>query len=146
MQDNVRDPKLTMSDGLYRFDHPDSDIFLPRPIRKSSVATLGDYIQQLREVSNKPNECDKSCQSDKSCESNQRDCGGSQHANADNNNFQHICPNNPIITCNCGNPNDCPELGDDPDKQSNEYGNKRCPSSGRICNDSVCPGECKGDG
>lgn len=86
MQDNIRNPKLTVSDGLYRFDHPDSDIFLPRPVRTTSVRTLGDYIRHMQEVSEQSNESDKSSQSDKS----------------DNPNFQHICPNNPLRTCNCG--------------------------------------------
>ena len=67
MQDNIRDPKLTMSDGLYRFDHPDSDIFLPRPVRTASVRTLGDYIRHLQEVPEQPDE------SNKSSESNQPD-------------------------------------------------------------------------
>jgi hypothetical protein len=56
--------------------------------------------------------------------------------------FDHICPNNPILTCNCSDPNACAELGNDPD---NQHGNKRCPESGRICHESVCPNECLGD-
>ena len=129
-----------LPDRLYGEHYPDSFLDVPRSIRQSSGTTLGDYIRHLQEVSNQPN---KPCFA---CEPSQPDCGGSQHANADNNNFQHICPNNPILTCNCGNPNDCPELGNDPDQQSNEFGNKRCPDSNRICNTAVCPGECKGDG
>jgi hypothetical protein len=32
--------------------------------------------------------------------------------------FQHICPNNPILTCNCTDPRFCAELGSDPDGNS----------------------------
>jgi hypothetical protein len=31
--------------------------------------------------------------------------------------FEHICPNNPILTCNCTDPKFCAELGNDPDRQ-----------------------------
>jgi hypothetical protein len=31
--------------------------------------------------------------------------------------FDHICPNNPILTCNCTDPKFCVELGNDPDRQ-----------------------------
>ena len=96
MQNNIRNPKLTMSDGLYRLDHPDSDIFLPRPVRTDSVRTLGDYIRHMQEVPEQPNESDKSSESQQSSEP---DCGGAHH---DNPNYQHVCPNNPLRTCNCG--------------------------------------------
>jgi hypothetical protein len=58
-------------------------------------------------------------------------------------NFDHICPNNPILTCNCTDPKFCAELGNDPDNIVD--GNKQCPDSGLICNDRVCPNECLGD-
>jgi hypothetical protein len=57
--------------------------------------------------------------------------------------FDHICPNNPILTCNCTDPKFCAELGSNPDNIVD--GNKRCPDSGLICNDRVCPNECLGD-
>ena len=98
MQNNDRNPNVTVSDGLYRYDHPDSDIFLPRPVRESNVSTLGDYIRHLQES-------DK--QSDKP----------SVPSQPIESNFEHICPNNPILTCNCADPNACAELGDDPDSQ-----------------------------
>jgi hypothetical protein len=62
------------------------------------VATLGDYIQQLQEVDKQP---DQSCVACVAPESN----------------FDHICPNNPILTCNCTDPKFCAELGNDPDRQ-----------------------------
>jgi hypothetical protein len=88
------------------------------------MATLGDYIRHLQEV-------DK--QSDKSCVA----------CVAPESKFDHICPNNPILTCNCTDPNACAELGNDPDNIVD--GNKRCPDSGLICNNRVCPNECLGD-
>lgn len=86
MQGNVGKPKLTVSDGLYRLDHPDSDLFLPGSVWATSVRTLGDYIRHLQEVdeqsdkSNQSSEPNKSCQSDKQHCSCTNDCSGSQHA------------------------------------------------------------------
>lgn len=119
MQDRNRDPNLKLSDGLYRLDHPDSDLFLSRPLRSTSVATLGDYYEQLRQVSN---ECNQSSIADKSNQSyyserlhpvansntsdNSSDCDGGHHdrsSDTDNDNFQHVCVNNPIRICNCSN-------------------------------------------
>lgn len=78
MQNNIRKPKLTVSDGLYRLDHPDSDIFLSRPVRTTSVRTLGDYIRHMQEVGNESDKSCFACQSEQSCQSN--DCSGSHHA------------------------------------------------------------------
>ena len=80
------------------------------------MATLGDYIRHLQEV-------DK--QSNKSSESNK-----------------------PPISCKF-----CYDIGYDASGQqctcaeqpSNTDGNKRCPDSGRICNERDCPDECLGD-
>jgi hypothetical protein len=114
----------TMPDRLYGEHYPDSFLDMPRPVRESSVATLGDYIRHLQEV-------DK--QSDQPCVA----CEPLESG------FEHICPNNPILTCNCTDPKFCAELGNDPDNIVD--GNKRCPDSGLICNDRVCPNECLGD-
>jgi hypothetical protein len=65
------------------------------------VATLGDYIQQLREVGKQSDQPCFACEPSKSDESK----------------FDHICPNNPILTCNCTDPKYCAELGNDPDRQ-----------------------------
>jgi hypothetical protein len=62
------------------------------------MATLGDYIRHLQKVDKQPN---KSCVACEPVESN----------------FDHICPNNPILTCNCTDPKFCAELGSDPDRQ-----------------------------
>ena len=151
MSSKYTNSDLKLRDGLYRLDHPDSDLFLSRPIRKSGMGLVDHYNEYLREKRNESNKCSVSYQSDQSSESDQRsqpDCGGSHHANTDNPNFQHICPNNPILTCNCGDPNDCPELGDDPDNQHvkpNKYGNIVCPDSGKLCSINVCDKGCKGD-
>jgi hypothetical protein len=69
------------------------------------VATLGDYIRHLQEV-------DK--QSDKPCFA----------CVAPESNFEHICPNNPILTCNCTDPKYCAELGNDPDRQYRDPADK----------------------
>jgi hypothetical protein len=53
----------------------------------------------MQEVSEQPNESDKSSESNQSQQSNESDCGGAHH---DNPNYQHVCPNNPLRTCNCG--------------------------------------------
>lgn len=105
MQNNNRDPKLTMSDGLYRFDHPDSDIFLPRPVRTTSVRTLGDYIRHMQEIGNKSDQSCFACQpnqSEQSCKPD--DCAGSHHATC-------CCATSNEQSCNksCGEPsdNDC---------------------------------------
>jgi hypothetical protein len=62
------------------------------------VATLGDYIRHLQEVDK---QSDQPCIACEPVESN----------------FSHICPNNPILTCNCTDPKFCAELGNDPDRQ-----------------------------
>ena len=62
------------------------------------MATLGDYIRHLQEVDK---QSDKPCVACEPLESN----------------FDHICPNNPILTCNCTDPKFCAELGNDPDRQ-----------------------------
>jgi hypothetical protein len=124
MQNNDRNANSTMPDRLYGEHYPDAFLDVPRPVRESSVSTLGDYIRHLQEV-------DK--QSDKPCVA----CEPVESS------FDHICPNNPILTCNCTDPKYCAELGNDPDNLVD--GNKRCPDSGLICNDRVCPDECLGD-
>jgi len=86
MQNDHRNPKLAMSDGLYRFDHPDSDIFLPRPVRPTSIRTLGDYIGYLRkndEQSNKPCFACEPNQSEQSDCASSCDCSGAHHAKCD---------------------------------------------------------------
>ncbi len=62
------------------------------------MATLGDYIRHLQEVNQQPDQPCVACVAPES-------------------NFDHICPNNPILTCNCTDPRFCAELGNDPDRQ-----------------------------
>ena len=115
-----------LRDWLYGEHYPDSFLDVPGPLRSTSVATLGDYIKHLQKIDR---------QSYQSGESG----------------FSHVCPNNPILTCNCANPTDCSELRPDGDQPSGDStakridGNKQCPDSGRICNDRVCPNTCQGD-
>jgi hypothetical protein len=107
-----------MPDRLYGEHYPDAFLDVSRPVRESSVATLGDYIRHLQEV-------DK--QSDKPCVA----CEPAESS------FDHICPNNPILTCNCTDPKFCAELGDN--------GWIKCPDSGKLCSVIDCPDGCKGD-
>jgi hypothetical protein len=89
----------TMPDRLYGEHYPDSFLYVSGSIRDSDVATLGDYIRHLQEVdkqSNQPNVANQPIESS----------------------FEHICPNNPILTCNCTDPKYCAELGNDPDGNS----------------------------
>lgn len=139
MQDIKRNPNLKLSDGLYRFDHPDSDLFLSRPLWSASVHTLGDYYQHLCEKRDQRVEssfADQSNQPDikfssgnvTSTNGNSTDCNGGQHAyvdnsDDDNNNFQHICVHNPIRTCNCGNK--CADIDFEPTK----YAQRQDPST-----------------
>jgi hypothetical protein len=115
-----------MSDRLYGEHYPDSFLDMPKSIRTTRYRPVDDNDKYVREERKQSHESDIACESSKSNESK----------------FDHICPNNPILTCNCADPNACAELGNDPDSQ---HGNKRCPESGRICHESVCPNECLGD-
>jgi hypothetical protein len=121
-----------LPDRLYGEHYPDSFLDVSGSVRESSVATLGEYIKQLQEVDKQSDQPCVACEPSKSSESP----------------FEHVCPNNPILTCNCSNPNECAELGNDPDGASEEKGrdgNKICPESGKACNERSCPNECLGD-
>jgi hypothetical protein len=116
----------SMPDRLYGEHYPDSFLDMPRPIRTASVATLGDYIRHLQEVDKQSDQSSVASQPIESC-------------------FEHICPNNPILTCNCTDPKFCAELGNDPDNTGNDNGNRVCPDSGKLCHTNTCPNECLGD-
>jgi hypothetical protein len=98
MSDIKPTTNTTMPDRLYGEHYPDSFIDMPRPVREPNVATLGDYIRHLQEVNQQPDQSNVAGQPVES-------------------NFEHICPNNPILTCNCVDPKFCAELGNDPDRQ-----------------------------
>jgi len=119
MPSNKPTTNSSMPDRLYGEHYPDSFLDVPQPVRTTRVATLGDYIQQLREVSDKPNQRDESCFACKPSES-------------------HQCPNNSILTCNCADDKFCAE-------QPNDNGWFTCPDSGKLCNILTCPDGCKGD-
>jgi hypothetical protein len=104
-----------LPDRLYGEHYPDSFLDVSRSVRESSVATLGDYIRHLQEVGKQPDQSCVACEPGKSSEST----------------YDHICPNNPILTCNCVDPKYCAELGSDPDRNYNDKydGNEdRCPN------------------
>jgi len=111
----------SLPDRLYGEHYPDSFLDMPRPVRTTSFWAMGNDARYVQEVGKQP---DQSCVAPESS-------------------FDHICPNNPILTCNCTDPKFCAELGNNPDNVVD--GNKRCPDSGLICNDRVCPNECLGD-
>jgi hypothetical protein len=90
-----------LPDRLYGEHYPDSFLDVPRSVRESNVATLGDYIRHLQEVGQQPDQPSVASEPSKSSEST----------------YDHICPNNPILTCNCTDPKFCAELGNDPDRQ-----------------------------
>lgn len=108
-----------MPDRLYGEHYPDSFLDVSQPVRTTRVATLGDYIQQLREVSDKSDQRDESCFACKPSE-------------------PHQCPNNSILTCNCADDKFCAE-------QPNDNGWLKCPESGKLCSVIDCPDGCKGD-
>jgi hypothetical protein len=87
-----------LPDRLYGEHYPDSFLDVSRPVREPNVATLGDYIRHLQKVDKQSNQSCVACVAPES-------------------NFSHICPNNPILTCNCTDPKFCAELGNDPDRQ-----------------------------
>jgi hypothetical protein len=104
----------TMPDRLYGEHYPDSFLDVSRSVRESNVATLGDYIRHLQEVNQQSDQSNVASQPVESS-------------------FDHICPNNPILTCNCTDPKFCAELGNDPDRQYRDVpdanGNEdRCPN------------------
>jgi hypothetical protein len=119
MQNNDRNSNSTMPDRLYGEHYPDSFLDMPRPVRESNVATLGDYIRHLQEVDKQPDQSNVASQSVESS-------------------FEHICPNNPILTCNCTDPKFCAE-------QPDNNGWIKCPDSGKLCSVIDCPDGCKGD-
>ena len=90
-----------MPDRLYGEHYPDAFIDVPGSVRAAPVATLGDYIRHLQEVDKQSDKPCVACVAPKSNEST----------------YDHICPNNPILTCNCTDPKFCAELGSDPDRQ-----------------------------
>ena len=73
---------------------------------------MDDRDRHVRKVSEQSDKSDISYQSDQS----------------DNPNFQHVCPNNPLRTCNCSGP--CAdkdfEPTDSPTKGQDEFGGGPC--------------------
>jgi hypothetical protein len=95
------------------------------------VATLGDYIKQLREIDNKRNECD---QPNIANQSNQSDNESTSATSAPSSSA--ISGSNAFTSSDCSTDNQF---------KPNELGNIKCPDSGRICTTTDCPDECRGD-
>jgi hypothetical protein len=74
---------------------------MPQPILTSHHKLMDDngkYVRKERQQSDQP-------------------CFACEPSKSDESKFDHICPNNPILTCNCADPKFCAELGNDPDRQ-----------------------------
>ena len=113
-----------MPDRLYGEHYPDSFLDVSRPVRTTGFWAMGNDARYVQEIGKQPDQPCFACEPSKSNESS----------------FEHICPNNPILTCNCADPNACAELGSDPDN-----GNRICPDSGKLCHTDTCPDKCLGD-
>lgn len=123
MQNNDRNADAILSDRLYGEHYPDSFLDLPQPIWHSSLRTLDDYIGRLHEVNQQPHQSYVACVPAQPS-------------------FEHICPNNPILTCNCTDPKYCAELSSNA-RQSSTF--IKCPDSGKLCTRIDCSEGCKGD-
>ena len=123
MQNNDRNSNATMSDRLYGEHYPDSFLDLPQPIRTASFWVMGNNARYVQEIGQQPHQSYVACVPAQPS-------------------FQHICPNNPILTCNCTDPKYCVELGDNAEQSSSFI---KCPDSGKLCSRIDCPNGCKGD-
>jgi hypothetical protein len=94
----------SLPDRLYGEHYPDSFIDMPKSILTSRYQLVDDNDKHLREERQQSDQPCFACEPSKSDESK----------------FDHICPNNPILTCNCTDPKYCAELGSDPDGASAE--------------------------
>lgn len=88
----------SLPDRLYGEHYPDSFIYMSGSVRSTSFWAMGNDARYVQEINQQP---DKPCVACQPIESS----------------FEHICPNNPILTCNCTDPKFCAELGNDPDRQ-----------------------------
>jgi hypothetical protein len=92
----------SLPDRLYGEHYPDSFIDMPKSILTSRYQLVDDndkYVREERQQSDQP-------------------IFSSESSKPDESKFDHICPNNPILTCNCTDPKYCAELGSDPDGTS----------------------------
>ena len=90
---------LELRDGLYRLDHPDSDLFLPRPVRAADMGRMDDHGRLMREIADKSNKPHVANQPAKPSEP------------------RHVCARHPERTCNCTGS----ECGDDDDDWIRSY-------------------------
>ena len=134
-----------LRDGLYRLDHPDSDLFLSRPVRATDMDRMDDHGRLMREIadkSNKPNVASQPVEP------------------------RHVCARHPERTCNCSG-NECGDDDDDwirtytdravahfhrIDRQRNskyigrqfpvrtvpQHGHFECPVDGKACGSEWC--------
>lgn len=128
MPTNQPTTNIELSNRIHREHYSNSNINLSNSILASRYGRLDNNDKYLRKERNKSYKCSESSKSCFACESDKRI----------ESNFQHICPNNPILTCNCSDSKFCAEL-------PNDNGWIKCPESGKICSIIDCPSGCKGD-
>jgi hypothetical protein len=139
MSDKHPDANAVVSGGVHGQHHSVNDEYMPKSVwRPGVVRRLADYIQQLREVANEPD----------------------QRAVSHQPGFtRHVCARNPNRTCNC-DAGVCaddaatyryargPFLSANPSQRiaapkPNHLGNFRCPISGQLCSSTVCRDWCE---
>jgi hypothetical protein len=130
--------------GVHGQHRADDDEHMPKSIwRAGVVRSLADYIRQLREVDDEPNQRPVASQPNKSAQSEQ---------------YRHVCTRNPHRTCNCPSwacaDDDAtyryargPFVAADPSQRvptpkPNHLGNFRCPIDNRACSQDACPVWC----
>jgi hypothetical protein len=106
---NMSDIKPTtnteLQDRLYGEHYPDSFLDMPKSVCTTRYGRLDNNDRYMRQ---EHQQSDQSSFTSKPIESR----------------LEHICPNNPILTCNCTDPKYCAELGSDPDRQYRDPENR----------------------
>jgi hypothetical protein len=97
---------------------------MPQSILTSRYKPVDDNDKHLQEVGKQP---DQPCFACEPSESGQTP-------------YDHICPNNPILTCNCADPKYCAELGSDPDGTSTKTEGTRA-EEGRTRSEDGSPAQ-----
>lgn len=99
MSDIKSTTNSSLPDRLYGEHYSDSFVDMPQSVLTSRYQLMDDndkHLRKERQQSDKP-------------------IFASESSKPDESKFDHICPNNPILTCNCTDPKYCAELGSDPD-------------------------------
>lgn len=103
VQNKLRNPSFSLSDGLYRLDHPDSNIFLPRPVWSASICGMDNDSEHLRKVDDKRNKSCFACKPSQSCDATSS-CSCSSGSSCDEQSCGESC--NESCNCSCSNNSD----------------------------------------